>query len=38
MQSIVIATEMYLDYINYCIAGIFQGVKFLWFSWLRGEP
>ena len=22
----------------YHIAGIFRGVKFLWFSWLRGEP
>ena len=23
---------------RYCIAGIFREVKFLWFSWLRGEP
>ena len=23
---------------NYRIAGIFRGVKFLWFSWLRGVP
>ena len=24
--------------ITYRIAGIFQRVKFSWFSWLRGEP
>ena len=23
---------------DYCIADIFRGVKFSWFSWLRGEP